>query len=338
MTATVQVQPDAPAEAERRRRLAPSGGADLAFRALLRTAGAVVLAIMAIVGLFLAGRAGEAVSQAGPDFVTTQNWEPDSHNFGIAAVLVGTFLIALVAISLAVPLATGMALFISEYATGGLQRFLIGLVDLMAAVPSVVYGLWGVNWLQPNIVGLSRWLATYCSWIPFLRVDGYDPGDPLSPQTVFTSSSFIAGVVVALMITPIVSSIMREVFSQAPLGEREGAYALGGTRWGMIRTVVLPFGRGGMIGGTMLGLGRAMGETIAIYMIISPVFVIQPHLLQNGASSISSLIALKYGSASPFGTSALMAAGFALFLVTLAVNFLASMVIARSRSGAQSEV
>jgi phosphate transport system permease protein len=138
------------------------------------------------------------------------------------------------------------------------------------------------------------------------------------------------------MITPIICSIMREVFSQAPIGEREGALALGSTRWGMIRSVVLPFGLGGIIGGTMLGLGRALGETIAVYMIISPVFAIQPHILQAGANSVSALIALRYGEASTFGTSALMAAGLALFLMTLIVNFTASAIVARSRSGAAS--
>jgi phosphate transport system permease protein len=129
---------------------------------------------------------------------------------------------------------------------------------------------------------------------------------------------------------------MREVFSQAPSGEREGAYALGSTKWGMIRTVVLPFGKGGMIGGTMLGLGRALGETIAVYLIISPVFIIQPRILESGTSSVASLIALRYGEATNFGTSALMAAGLALFLMTLVVNFIASSVVARSRSGAES--
>lgn len=143
--------------------------------------------------------------------------------------------------------------------------------------------------------------------------------------------------VVSLMVAPIICSVVREVFSQAPVGEREGAYALGANRWGMIRSVVLPFGKGGMIGGTMLGLGRALGETIAVYLIISPVFVIQPHILQNGTSSVSSLIALRYGEASPMGMSALMAAGLALFLMTLVVNFAASSIVARSRSGATSD-
>ncbi|MEV7281486.1 phosphate ABC transporter permease subunit PstC [Streptomyces sp. NPDC093111] len=311
--------------------------ADRVFRGVARGSGALVLAVMLLVGVFLAYRAAQALGVAKGSFLTTSVWEPDSHHFGIAAVLTGTVLIGLVAVGLAVPLALGTALYISEYAPRRLKRTLVSLVDLMAAVPSVVFGLWGAFFLQEKIVGLSRWLATYFSWIPLFRVDGADPADPLQTTTVYTSSTFVAGIVVALMVTPIACSVMRETFSQAPAGEREGALALGGTRWGMIRSVVLPYGWGGVIGGTMLGLGRALGETIAVYMIISPVFAVQPHLLQNGANSVSALIALRYGSASAFGMSALMAAGLALFLMTLVVNFLASSIAARSRSGAGTE-
>lgn len=252
-------------------------------------------------------------------------------------MLVGTVLIALVAVAVAVPLAVGGALYISEYAPPRLRRTLISVVDLMAAVPSVVYGLWGLFFFEGQILPTARWIATYLGWIPLFRVDGADPSDPLAPESVYTSSTLVAGVVVALMVAPIACSVMREVFSQAPVGEREGAYALGATRWGMIRSVVLPFGKGGMIGGTMLGLGRALGETIGVYLIISPVFEIQWHVVQSGASSVAALIALRYGEASEFGMSALMAAGLALFLMTLVVNFAASSIVARSRSGAASE-
>ncbi|WP_427889116.1 phosphate ABC transporter permease subunit PstC [Kribbella sp. GL6] len=314
------------------------GPADHVFRGLSRTAGLLVLAIMLLVGLFLLYRGRQALAKAGLlKFLTTETWEPDSYNFGIAAVLTGTVLIAVVAVALAVPLATGTALYIAEYAPRRVRPTLISLVDLMAAVPSIVYGLWGAYLLQGKVIGLSRWLATWLGWIPVFKVDGYDAADPLSPMAVFTTSTFIAGIVVALMITPIICSIMREVFSQAPAGEREGAYALGATRWGMVRTVVLPFAAGGMIGGTMLGLGRALGETIAVYLIISPVFTIQPHILQSGANSISALIALRFGEATQFGMSALMAAGLALFLMTLIVNFAASTIVARTRSGTASE-
>ncbi|MFC5799717.1 phosphate ABC transporter permease subunit PstC [Streptomyces formicae] len=316
---------------------ADSGLPDRLFKGTLRGGGAAVLAIMLLVGGFLTYRAWQALRVAKFDFLTTEAWEPGSGNFGVAAVLVGTVLIATVAIAIAVPLATGTALYISEYAPPKLRRTLISLVDLMAAVPSVVYGLWGMFFLEGQAIGVARWLSTYFGWFPPFKVDGADPHDPLSSATVYTSSTFIAGTVVAMMVAPVICSIMREVFTQAPVGEREGALALGATRWGMIRSVVLPFGKGGMIGGTMLGLGRALGETIAVFLVISPVFVIQPHILQAGTSSVSSLIALRYGEASEFEMSALMAAGLALFLMTLVVNFIASSIVARSRSGAASD-
>ncbi|MGX1271994.1 phosphate transport system permease protein [Streptomyces phaeoluteigriseus] len=326
-----------PADDPPRRLYPDQGPADRLFRGILRGGGTLVLAIMLLVGGFLTYRAWQALSVAGWAFLTTEAWEPEGGRFGIAAVMVGTGLIALVAIVFAVPMALGTALYISEYAPRRIRQTLISIVDLMAAVPSVVYGLWGLFYFQGHVVTVSRWISTYFGWIPFFKVDGADPTDPLATATVFTSSSFVAGIIVSLMVAPITCSVMREVFSQAPVGEREGAYALGAHRWGMIRSVVLPFGRGGMIGGTMLGLGRALGETIAVFLIISPVFVIQPHVLQNGTSSVSSLIALRYGEASPLGMSALMAAGLALFLVTLVVNFAASSIVARSRSGATSD-
>jgi phosphate transport system permease protein len=298
----------------------------------------MVLVLMGLVGTFLGYRASQALHKAGWSFLTTQQWNPDGGGFGIAAVIVGTILIAAVAVVVALPLALGTALYISEYAPRRLQRGLISLVDLMAAVPSVVFGLWGAFLLQWKVITLSRWISDWFFWIPLFRVNSVARNDPLATATAFTSSSFVAGVVVALMITPIASSIMREAFNQAPAGEREGAYALGATRWGMIRSVVLPFGRGAIVGGTMLGLGRALGETIAVVLIISPVFKIQLHILQNGTSSVSSLIALRYAEATPPAVSALMAAGLALFALTLLVNFGAAMIVSRSRSGAVSEV
>ncbi len=317
---------------------------DVPFRLGTRSASFVVLGIMSLAGVFLLVQGGQALGADGPKFLTTQAWDPNSGVFGIAAVLLGTIFVALTAIVIAVPLATGTALYISEYAPRQIRQTLITLVDLMAAVPSVVYGLWGLFLLQPGIqnvspgiVDVSQFLATWFGWIPIFHVDGFDPSDPLTTKTIFTASTFVAGIVVAMMVAPIICSIMREVFTQAPLGEREGALALGATRWGMIRSVVLPFGRAGMIGGTMLGLGRALGETIAVYLIISPIFTIQPHILQSGANSISALIALRYSEASPFEISALMAAGLALFIMTLIVNFGASIIISRSRSGASSD-
>lgn len=310
---------------------------DAPFRWGTRTGSFVVLAIMSLAGLFLLIQGYQALSADGPKFITTQNWDPNSGDFGIAAVILGTIFIALTAIVFAIPLAVGTALYISEYAPRRIKQFLITMVDLMAAVPSVVYGLWGLKALQPNLLPVSQFLATWLGWIPIFHVDKFNPNDPLTSDTLFTASTFNAGLVVGMMVTPIITSIMREVFGQAPIGEREGALALGATKWGMIRRVVLPFGRGGMIGGTMLGLGRSLGETIAVFLIISPIYQIQPQILATGANSISALIAGRYSEASPFEISALMAAGLALFILTLLVNFGASVIISRSRSGASSD-
>jgi phosphate transport system permease protein len=305
------------------------GGAS--FSALL------VLALMGAVGVFLAFEARTALVKAGPAFLTTAQWQTDSGHFGIAAVMVGTVTIAIVAVAIAVPVALGTALFITEVAPGWMRTTLVALVDLMAAVPSVVYGLWGFYLVQGEVLPLARWINTWFGWIPIFAVQGADPTSPLASASVYTASAFVAGIVVAMMVMPIACVVMRQVFSQVPVGEREGAFALGSTRWGMIRIVALPFGRGGIIGGTMLGLGRALGETIAVVLIISPSFRISFHLLEAGTNSVSSLIALRAGEASGISLSALFAAGLVLFVVTLVINFTASWFISRSRSGASSE-
>lgn len=314
---------------------------DVIFRRTAFAAGGLTVAIMLAVGVFLALRAGQAIlppDGAGIDFLFEQQWAPEGKDgeFGIAAVLFGTITIAVIAMCVSVPLALGTSLLISEVLRGRLKQWAITLVDLMAAVPSVVFGLCGVYFLQEAIIPVSRWISTYFSWIPVFAVTDAE-GQALTEASAFTSSAFIAGLVVALMVVPTQTSIMREAFMQAPAGEREAAYALGSTRWGMIGAVVLPFGRGGIIGGTMLGLGRALGETIAVYMIISPIFEINWQVLKTGGNSVSALIALRYGEASEFALSALMAAGLVLFLITLVINFTASSIVARSRSGAESE-
>jgi len=309
--------------------------ADSVFKRITFTAGATTVGIMLAVGLFLTIRASDALGVAGFGFLVEQEWSPETQKFGIAAVLSGTVTIAIIAMFVAIPLALGTALLLSEIVRGRLRGFLVSLVDLMAAVPSVVYGLWGLFFLQANVIPVAEWISTYFAWIPVFRVSDAD-GAAMTDASAFTSSAFIAGIVVGLMVVPTQTSVMREAFSQAPVGEREGALALGSTRWGMIRTVVLPFGRGGIIGGTMLGLGRALGETIAVYMIISPIFTINWQVLKTGTNSVSALIALRYGESSDFALSALMAAGLVLFAITLVINFTASSIVARSRSGAES--
>jgi len=302
---------------------------DRVFRLVFRAAGLSVFLIMGLIALFLATRGAQALHATGWSFLTEQRWQTAAHRFGVGAVLPDGIIIAVIAMLIAVPVALGAALFISEYAPGGLRRYLISAVDLMAAVPSIVYGLWGLIFLTPRVIGFERWLSTHLGGVlPFLKVRNGEIA------ASYTQSAFIAGIVVSLMVIPIICSLSREVFSQAPTGEREGAYALGATRWGMVRTVVLPFGKGGAIGAVMLGFGRAMGETIAVALIISPLFAVSTHPLQAGANSISSLIALRYSESDKLSLSALMAAGLVLFVITLLVNMIAAAIISRSRSGA----
>ncbi len=338
VTTTIPSAPDAgAAPPEPRPLVARRGRGDRIFFGGATVSGMSVLAVMGAVGVFLAIEAKQALVAAGPSFLTTAEWNTDRGHFGVSAVLVGTVLIAVVAVVVALPIALGTALFITEIAPNWMRSWLVALVDLMAAVPSVVYGLWGFFLLEGQIVGLSRWVNAWFGWIPLIKVVGANPSSPLSSASVYTASAFIAGVVVAMMVLPIACVVMRQVFSQVPLGELEGAFALGSTRWGMIRVVALPFARGGIIGGTMLGLGRALGETIAVVLIISPSFKINFHLLQAGTNSVSSLIAVRFNETSGVGLSALFAAGLVLFAITLVINFTASWFIARSRSGASSE-
>jgi phosphate transport system permease protein len=336
MPAAPDPNADPIADTPRQLRSSSSNG-DRVFRGLVRGAAAVVLAVTGGIGLFLGIKAFPVLRDLGWSFFTTTDWNPETGHIGIAAVLVGTFELAAVAIIVAFPLALGLALYISEYAPPGIKGVMISLVDLMAAIPSVVYGLWGFFFLMPRALYVSHWLAQNLSFIPVFQVKE-DADAPNWGQGSYTSSLAIAGVVVAFMVLPMACSVMREVFSLCPPGEKEAALALGSTHWGMIRTVLLPFGKGGIIGGTMLGLGRALGETIAALMILSIAFDIKIRILEYGGITTSVLIASRFGDATSFQLSALLAAGLVLFLITLVVNSLASIVVSRSRSGASSGI
>jgi phosphate transport system permease protein len=304
---------------------------DRAFRLICLGAGMITLVVLTLIGTFLLTKSMPALRGAGLSFFTTEELPPNpipGQPYGIAALIFGTVEISLIALVMAVPVSIATALFITDYAPRQLKRPLISIVELLAAVPSLIYGLWGFFYLQPRLVGVSEWLNAHLSFIPIFKVD----------LKLFTSSPFIAGVVLALMVVPIATAVMREVFSQAPPGEKEGALALGATRWGMIRAVVLPFGTGGMVGGSMLGLGRALGETIAVAIIISPIFTITDHMLQSGGNTIPATIVLRFSESSGLALSVLMAAGLTLFALTLVVNMLASLIVARSRSGKGVEI
>jgi phosphate transport system permease protein len=301
--------------------------ADRWFQRVTLGAGITVLVLLVLVGLFLLLRSRPALEETGIlKFLTREGWRTDVHppQIGVLGLLVGTVLVAMVAIVLAVPLGAIAALAITEYASPRLRRYLTALVDLLAAIPSLIFGLWGFLFLSPQIVPLSQWLAEHFGWIPIFATD---PGAQLS------GSIFIAGIVVALMVVPIVASVVREVFAQTPAGEKEAALALGSTRWGMIRAVVLPYGKGGVIGGAMLGLGRALGETIVVLRLLPQVPEVSAKILQNGGATVAGFIAQRAGG-DAFTVSGLMAAGLVLFIMTLATNMIASVVVARSRSGA----
>lgn len=342
MTTTTDAEldgpPSGPAPTPSDERVEPvirRSASDRTYRGLTATAAFATFVVMGLIGAFLLLRGSDALRVAGWGFLTTREWAPDlGGQFGIAAVLPFTAQIALVALAIAVPISIAAALFITEYAPRRTRRFLTGTIDLLAAVPSLIYGLWGLFYLQPRLITFSKWLADHLGWIPFFSV----PEEGGTSLAVFPSSTFVAGVIVSLMVIPISTSIMREVFSQAPAGEREGALALGGTRWGVVRDVVLPFGQGGIIGGSMLGLGRALGETIAVTLIISPVFEPKLSILSQGSNSIAALIALKFSESNELGISALMAAGLSLFIITLMVNAAASVIVSRSRSGSATEI
>ena len=312
-------------------------GADAVFEHLARAVGASVLVITGGVGLFLAWQAYPTLNRYGWSFFTETQWLPESDVLGIAAVLSGTVSVALVAMFFAFPLALLTALYISEYAPPRLRATLVSLVDLMAAVPSIVYGLWGYFLIMPYAAGLALWLQKHLGWIPLFQVENSDPNAAVWDTSRYVSSAFCAGIAVSMMVMPMACAVMRQVFSQTPLGEKEAALALGSTKWGMVTAVVLPFGRGGIIGGTMLGLGRALGETIAVILIVSPAFDIKPRILEIGTITVSSLIAGRFGEASAAQLSALLAAGFVLFVITLGVNTLAAVIVNRSRSGAGTD-
>src|SRR2546426_4795299 len=258
---------------------------DRVFHITARSIGMFVLLLTASIGLFLGYQSIPTLHAYGLRFFTEAQWVPNRNILGLAAVITGTVEVALVALTIGFPLALLTALYITEYSPLRFRSSLVSLVDLMAGVPSIVFGLWAVFLLEPRAIYVSRWLSEYLGWIPIFRVD-FDTkaaflGSVLNSH--YGASALIAGLAVATMVIPLACSVMRSVFSQAPLGEREGALALGGSRWGVIRCVVLPFGRRGIIGGTMLGLGRALGETVAVLLIISIAFDVKYKVLTTGA-------------------------------------------------------
>jgi phosphate transport system permease protein len=296
---------------------------DKLFRGIVTGGGLISLAILGLIGFFLIYNGFEAIRNAGLAFLTGFDWVdavPENGQlatYGIGAMLYGTIVTGILALIMGVPIAVGTALFLSYYAPEWLKKPMVVVVDVMAAIPSIVYGLWGFFVLMPHAEYWAKLIHKYFGFIPFFDM----------PALVFTRSPFIAGLVLAIMITPIVTAIAREVFAQTPLERIQAAYALGATKWSMIKAVVFPYGRGGVVGGAMLGLGRALGETVAVYTVLNLVYDIRIEVLLSAGGNVASMIVNKFGEADFVELQALMAAGFVLFLVTLIVNFFANYII-----------
>jgi phosphate transport system permease protein len=298
---------------------------DRIFRTLTLAAGITTLVVLVAIAIFLIVKAVPAFRADTKGFFTTREWLPDANPsiFGIAALAFGTVLSSALALVIAVPVAIGVALYTTDYAPRRIATVLGYLTDMLAAVPSVIYGLWGLYFLIPHLVPVQRFLASAFGWIPLFA-------DPDNRTSVASRSIFAAALVLAIMILPIISAISREVLAQVPATNREAALALGATRWEMIRTAVLPPSRPGLISAVMLGLGRALGETIAVALVLAASFDVNWRVLTPGGNSIAANIATKFGESGTVGREALIASGLVLFAITLAVNLAARAVIYRS--------
>lgn len=324
--------PPLPAEPAPREAKTKSTGriGDKVFLGLSRGAGITLLVIMLAIAIFLTVRASNAISANEGNFLTTFDFDlnADPPYFGIAVLAFGTIVSSLIAMVIAVPVAVAIALFITHYAPRRLSGPIGYVIDLLAAIPSIVYGLWGALFLVPHLEGLYKWLDDYFGWT---KIFEYQDG---APRSLFT-----VGILLAIMILPIITSVSREVFRQVPAMHQEAALALGATRWEVIRMSVLPFGRSGVISASMLGLGRALGETMAVATVLSTSWDIAPSLLDAGGGTFAQNIASSFGEASgEMGKDVLIATGLVLFLITLVVNGAARLVISRHKeySGANA--
>lgn len=301
----------------RSRTRAPLAGS--LFRGVSTGAGVMILVTLAAVVVFLLVQAWPALT-ASPAELAEISWlEERSLLSYVGPLIFGTLLSALLALVLAVPVAVGVALFISHFAPRRLAQPLGYVVDLLAAIPSVVYGLWGALWLAPTLDPVFAWISQVFDFIPIFA--GY---------TGPARNVMMAALVLAIMILPIITAVIREVFLTAPMLHQEAALALGATRLEVIRMAVLPYGRSGLISASMLGLGRALGETMAVLMVLSPGYLISFYLLKPGQhQTIAANIAAKFPESSGLSVSVLIATGLALFAITLLVNLAARWIIAR---------
>ncbi len=292
---------------------------DRALRYGLTALAALILALIVYFFIRLVGEARPAFEKFGVlGFTFDNDWNVSAEQFGALPLVIGTLITSGLALLIGVPVAVATAIYITELCPRRVRSPVTVLIELLAAVPSVVYGLWGIFFLAPKLQPAEQWVANTLSFIPFI-----------GGGVVTIPNYFVAGLVLAIMILPIVSAISREVMNTVPADHKEAALGLGATRWEMIRIAVLPYCRGGIIGGAMLGLGRAIGETIAVTILIGDAPQLGKHLFGQGYS-LAAVIANEFGEAQGLHRSALFAAGLVLFVLTLLVNALARLLVLRA--------
>src|SRR5215468_3629500 len=317
MSTATQADQAAPGSVPARGLTARRGLADRSFQWLALGAGLLVLVILVLIAFSTTQQASSWFTTEGWGIFGT-TWDPAANKFGATPFIYGTAVTGVIALVMAVPVSIGIALLLTEVVPYRLSRPIVYVVDLLAVVPSVVWGLWGILVFAPWIQHIYAHIASAVTGIPVL---GFFFGTPTSGASFFT-----AGIILAFMITPIVTSLSREVIATVPSVDREGAYALGATRWEMIRGVVWPHSKGGIVGAVLLGLGRAMGETIAAALVIGSSAQITSHLFSPG-DSMPAVIANQFGEASGVFRSALIGLGVLLFVFTIIINIIARTIV-----------
>jgi phosphate transport system permease protein len=298
------------------------GRADRIFNAILGGSSATVLLLLAAVIVFLFYYGFPALREAGFGLFTDKTWDPDAGQFDILPLLVGSIAIALLAVAIATPISLSTALMINEYGPPRLRAWLTGVIDLLATVPSIVYGFWGLLVVSNLQAAPAKWLVHHAAFIPIFRT--------FNPTQQFGESIFACGLICAVTIIPIITSVSREVMAQAPRDVCEAALGLGGTRWGMVTEVILPFSRNGILGGILLGLGRGLGETMIVVLVLSPGNHLTGALLgPDGLGSVADQITENFVTSDHIASSALILLGFLLFMTTMVVNIVARLIVQR---------
>jgi phosphate ABC transporter permease protein PstC len=322
---------EAAATTPTRRALPRASGPRFADPLLRGVLGGIAVGVLVLIGFFfikLILESEPAFRHTGVlDFVFSNNWVPSRDLYGALPLVFGTLLTSVIALAIGVPVAVASALYITELSPRRLRGPLTLLIELLAAVPSVVYGLWGIFFLAPKLLPAEKWFSSTFDFLPFVG------------GTVSIPNYFIAGLILAIMIVPIVSAISREVMATVPHDHKEAALALGATRWEMIRIAVLPYSRAGISGAAMLGLGRAIGETIAVTIVIGNAAVIGDGIFSQGYT-LAAVIANEFGEAAsdPVHRASLIAAGLVLFILTLAVNLVARYYVNRAAGAGARKV